>query len=126
MREATMQHKIYIYIYIEGRNGEMKGRQKIKTIACAYKCFSSIIEPDLISWTSMINAYVFHGLAKEANEMFEKMLSCGIRPDKISFLGVLSACAHCRLVMTSVYHLLPETEHYACLVDLLGRCGLIY
>ncbi|MCI15024.1 pentatricopeptide repeat-containing protein, partial [Trifolium medium] len=91
-------------------------------------------KPDLVTWTSLIYAYAFHGLAKEATEMFEKMLSCGMKPDRIAFLGVLSACSHCGLVtkglhyfklMTNVYHIVPDSEHYTCLVDLLGRYGLI-
>ncbi|KAF7826077.1 pentatricopeptide repeat-containing protein [Senna tora] len=115
-------------------NSLLTAYSKCGSITCAYKCFSSIMKPDLVSWTSMINAYAFHGRAKEANGMFEKMVCCGIKPDKVSFLGVLSACAHSGLVtkglhyfklMTNVYHIVPETEHYACLVDLLGRCGLI-
>lgn len=116
-------------------NSLLTAYSKCGIIACAYTCFSSIIQPDLISWTSMINAYAFHGLAKKANETFGKMLSCGIKPDKISFLGVLAACAHSGLVikglhyfkvMTEVYQIEPETEHYACIVDLLGRCGYIH
>ncbi|XP_028792424.1 pentatricopeptide repeat-containing protein At2g46050, mitochondrial-like isoform X2 [Neltuma alba] len=116
-------------------NSLLTAYSKCGTIACAYKCFRSILQPDVISWTSMINAYAFHGLAQKANETFEKMLSCAIKPDKISFLGVLSACVHSGLVikglyyfklMTKLYQIEPETEHYACIVDLLGRCGYIY
>ncbi|KAK4266860.1 hypothetical protein QN277_023725 [Acacia crassicarpa] len=116
-------------------NSLLTAYSKCGTIACGYKCFRSITKPDIISWTSMINAYAFHGLAKEANDTFEKMLSCEIKPDKISFLGVLSACAHSGFVtkglhyfklMTQAYQIEPETEHYACIVDLLGRYGYIH
>ena len=63
------------------------------------------------------------------------MLSRGISPDQISFLAVLSACAHGGLVskglyylklMTNFYHIAPDSEHYACIIDILGRSGLIY
>lgn len=115
-------------------NSLLSSYSKCGVIACAYKCFTSITQPDLISFTSLINVYAFHGLAKEANETFERMLSCSIKPDKISFLGVLSACAHSGHVikglhyfklMTKEYQIEPETEHYACIVDLLGRSGYI-
>ncbi|XP_061341289.1 pentatricopeptide repeat-containing protein At2g46050, mitochondrial [Gastrolobium bilobum] len=115
-------------------NSLISAYSKCGSITSAFKCFRSTVEPDLITWTSLINAYAFHGLAKEATKMFEKMLSCGIIPDRISFLGVLSACAHCGLVtmglhyfklMINVYQIVPDSEHYACLIDLLGRYGLI-
>ncbi|QHO52723.1 Pentatricopeptide repeat-containing protein [Arachis hypogaea] len=93
-----------------------------------------MLEPDLVTYTSLINAYAFHGLGKEATEMFEKMISCGIKPDRISFLGILSACVHCGFVntglhyfklMTDVYHIIPDSDHYTCLIDLLGRHGFV-
>ncbi|KAI4355104.1 hypothetical protein L6164_003909 [Bauhinia variegata] len=120
--------------FLSVANALISAYSKCGSIANASQCFSLIVEPDLITWTSMINAYAFHGLAREATEMFEKMLSCGIIPDQVSFLCVLSACAHGGLVnmglhyfklMTHIYHIAPDSEHYACLIDLLGRCGLI-
>ncbi|KAL5171718.1 Pentatricopeptide repeat-containing protein, mitochondrial [Glycine soja] len=115
-------------------NSLISAYSKCGSITSACKCFRLTREPDLVTWTSLINAYAFHGLAKEAIEVFEKMLSCGVIPDRISFLGVLSACSHCGLVtkglhyfnlMTSVYKIVPDSGQYTCLVDLLGRRGLI-
>ncbi|KAG5142056.1 hypothetical protein JHK82_017751 [Glycine max] len=120
--------------FLSVANSLISAYSKCGSITSACKCFRLTREPDLVSWTSLINAYAFHGLAKEATEVFEKMLSCGIIPDQISFLGVLSACSHCGLVtkglhyfnlMTSVYKIVPDSGHYTCLVDLLGRYGLI-
>ncbi|XP_057499303.1 pentatricopeptide repeat-containing protein At2g46050, mitochondrial [Actinidia eriantha] len=104
------------------------------SITIASKCFSSIAEPDLVSWTSMIRAYAFHGLPRKGIELFEEMLWNGERPDRVAFLGVLSACSHGGLVdeglnyfnlMTHEYHVEPDSEHYTCLIDLLGRAGLL-
>ncbi|KHN46719.1 Pentatricopeptide repeat-containing protein, mitochondrial [Glycine soja] len=115
-------------------NSLISAYSKCGSITSACKCFRLTREPDLVTWTSLINAYAFHGLAKEAIEVFGKMLSCGVIPDRISFLGVLSACSHCGLVtkglhyfnlMTSVYKIVPDSGQYTCLVDLLGRRGLI-
>ncbi|KAF8412226.1 hypothetical protein HHK36_000186 [Tetracentron sinense] len=105
---------------------------KCGCISSTLQSFCSIMEPDLVTWTSMIGAYAFHGLPKEAIEIFEKMLCNGVRPDRIAFLGVLSACSHGGLVdegfhyftsMTSDHQILPDLEHYTCLIDLLGRAG---
>jgi len=120
--------------FVSVANSLISAYSKCGSISNACKCFRLAAEPDLVTWSSFISAYAFHGLAKEATETFEKMLSCGVIPDQISFLGVLSACSHSGLVveglhyfnlMTSVYQIVPESGHYTCLVDLLGRYGLI-
>ncbi|KAI3411241.1 uncharacterized protein J3R85_018297, partial [Psidium guajava] len=103
-------------------------------IDSASKCFGLVDEPDLVTWGTIIRGYGFNGLAKEATEDFEKMLSCGIWPDKIAFLGVISACAHAGMVskglhyfdlMTNTYRLVPDVEQYASLIDLAARAGLL-
>jgi len=120
--------------FVSVANSLISAYSKCGSITNACKCFRLTSEPDIITWTSLINAFAFYGLAKEATETFEKMVSCGVIPDRISFLGVLSACSHSGLVakglhyfnlMTSVYQIVPESGHYTCLVDLLGRYGLI-
>ncbi|EEF30342.1 pentatricopeptide repeat-containing protein, putative [Ricinus communis] len=46
----------------------------------------------------MIIALGQHGLGQESIELFEKMLALGIKPDHITYVGVLSACTHVGLV----------------------------
>ena len=55
-------------------------------------------------------------------------------PDDITFVDVLSACAHSGLVeegrhyfqyMTEVDGIEHRMKHYGCMVDLLGRAGLL-
>ncbi|GKD70786.1 pentatricopeptide repeat-containing protein [Tanacetum coccineum] len=52
----------------------------------------------------------------------------------MTFIGILNACSHGGLVeegwkhftsMKSVYQIEPKIEHYGCLIDLLGRAGLL-
>ncbi|XP_059624359.1 pentatricopeptide repeat-containing protein At2g22070 [Cornus florida] len=89
---------------------------------------------DTVSWTSMIIALAQHGLGEEAIKMFEKMLEVGIKPDHITYVGVLSACTHVGLVeqgrsyynlMQNVHGIEPTSSHYACMIDLFGRAGLL-
>ncbi|KAF5737872.1 pentatricopeptide repeat-containing protein [Tripterygium wilfordii] len=89
---------------------------------------------DTVSWTSMIIALAQHGLGEESIELFEKMLAVGIKPDHITYVGVLSACTHVGLVeqgrsyynlMKNVHQIEPTHSHYACMIDLLGRAGLL-
>ncbi|KAI3942562.1 hypothetical protein MKW92_051235 [Papaver armeniacum] len=89
---------------------------------------------DNVSWTSMIIALAQHGLGVEAIELFEEMLALNIKPDHITYVGVLSACTHAGLVeqgqnyfglMQNVHKIVPTLSHYACMIDLLGRAGLL-
>ncbi|KAL5699734.1 Pentatricopeptide repeat-containing protein [Ranunculus cassubicifolius] len=100
------------------------------------KCVFSQISrnKDTVSWTSMIISLAQHGLGKEAIELFEKMLALGIRPDHITYVGVISACTHAGFVqqgknyfssMQNVHRIKPTLSHYACMIDLFGRAGLL-
>ncbi|KAI3881341.1 hypothetical protein MKX03_025648 [Papaver bracteatum] len=107
---------------------------KCGDVNTAYKIFSSIRTLDLLSFNSMITSFAQHGLGKEALELFKKMqIEEGCEPNEITFLGVLSACVHVGLVnegwnyfrsMSSMHHIQPGPDHYACMVDLLARSGL--
>ncbi|KAE9589182.1 hypothetical protein Lal_00000215 [Lupinus albus] len=100
------------------------------TLENSRKIFNIVKHRDLILWTSMINANGMHGRGNEAIDVFKKMTDENIMPDHITFLALLYACSHSGLVvegkwffeiMKDEYHLEPWPEHYACLVDLLGR-----
>ncbi|CAM0902149.1 unnamed protein product [Alopecurus aequalis] len=87
---------------------------------------------NVVSWTTMINGLGKHGHGHEAIGMFEEMRAEGIEPDEVAYLALLSACSHsglvedCRRYFLAIRHdrrLRPRVEHYACMVDLLGRTG---
>ncbi|CAN1237276.1 Pentatricopeptide repeat-containing protein At4g02750 [Linum grandiflorum] len=89
---------------------------------------------NLVSWNTMIVGYGQHGEGHAAMMLLRKMVSDGVRPDRIAFLGILSACSQAGLVnegvyffnlMINQYQLIPGREHYSCLVDLLGRAGYL-
>ncbi|KAL0364978.1 UNVERIFIED_CONTAM: Pentatricopeptide repeat-containing protein [Sesamum angustifolium] len=96
--------------------------------------FYQLNQKDTALWTSIICALAMNGKSSRALQLFSEMIQDGIRPDDITFVGVLSACSHAGLVeegrkhfdsMTRVYHIEPKLEHYGCLIDLLGRAGLL-
>nr|XP_043627231.1 pentatricopeptide repeat-containing protein At2g41080 [Erigeron canadensis] len=96
------------------------------------KAFSETEVPDVVLWSSMIAAYGFHGMGKEAIKLFDRMEKEKLEANDITFLSLLYACSHCGLkeqgirifdLMTNKYGLEPQLEHYTCLVDLLGRSG---
>ena len=87
---------------------------------------------DVVSWTSMILAQSYHGCGSYALQTFARMLRYGAKPDRVTFVGILSACSHAGLItkgrkvfdsMTQAFGLKPQAEHYSCLVDLPGRAG---
>ncbi|XP_038719950.1 putative pentatricopeptide repeat-containing protein At1g17630 [Tripterygium wilfordii] len=96
--------------------------------------FQNIDKKDILSWNSMITGYGTHGLGERALTIFDQMIKCGLKPDGVTFIAVLSACSHAGLVvegrqlfddMNSQYKIEPQMEHYSCMVDLLGRAGLL-
>lgn len=93
--------------------------------------FRKMTEKDTVSWNSIISA---HSKNPEALAYFEKMEKAGASPDSITFVSLLSACAHLGLVkegerlfsiMRNKYGINPIMEHYGCIVNLYGRAGLI-
>jgi pentatricopeptide repeat protein len=107
---------------------------KCGSIEDACRVFDKMPTRDVVSWTAMIVGYATHGYGKEALELFQQMQQSGTKPDHATFLGVLSACCHAGLVaegqqyfdsMSHAYHISPGLEHYSCMVDILGRAGLL-
>ncbi|KAL6323117.1 hypothetical protein AAG906_027385 [Vitis piasezkii] len=96
--------------------------------------FNEIPTKDLVCWSSMINGYGLNGCGDEALETFSNMLACGVKPNEVVFISVLSACSHCGLEhegwscfssMEQKYGIIPKLPHYACMVDLISRRGNI-
>ncbi|XP_031500197.1 pentatricopeptide repeat-containing protein At1g08070, chloroplastic-like [Nymphaea colorata] len=97
--------------------------------------FVKMPSKDAATWNSMISGLAIHGNSKDALTIFSQMKTVGWLPNDITFVGVLCACNHCGLVqeglahftsMFKKYNITPKVEHYACLIDLLGRAGHVY
>ncbi|KAK9999720.1 hypothetical protein SO802_019323 [Lithocarpus litseifolius] len=100
----------------------------------AFQVFNLMGEKNLQSWTIMISGLADHGHGGDAISLFTEMERTGLKPDSMSFAGILSACSHLGCVeegqkyfdqMVRIYDIKPTMEHYGCMVDLLGRAGLI-
>ena len=100
------------------------------------KVFSSMDRHDVISWNSLLSGYAHHGHGMEVVELFEKMRSTGIKPNDTTFLAVLTACSHVGMLDKGLQYFEsmvydetlapPRMEHYAIIVDLLGRFGYLH
>ncbi|XP_047945533.1 putative pentatricopeptide repeat-containing protein At5g59200, chloroplastic isoform X3 [Salvia hispanica] len=100
----------------------------------ALTVFEEIREKDCRAWNSIISGMALHGDAKKSLKLFNDMVLSGTRPTDATFVAVLTACTHARMVqeglslfesMTRIYKIEPKVEHYACVVDLLARSGEI-
>ncbi|KAL3510014.1 hypothetical protein ACH5RR_029415 [Cinchona calisaya] len=100
----------------------------------ARNVFEKMPQKNVISWNALIAGYGNHGQGVEAVELFERMISEGFVPNHVTFLAVLSACSYSGLSdrgweifesMNRVYKVKPRAMHYACMVELLGREGLL-
>lgn len=107
---------------------------KCGSIDDAYSLFKRIEMRNIAAWNAMLVGLAQHGEGKEALQLFKQMKSLGIKPDKVTYIGVLSACSHSGLVSEAYKHIQsmhrdygirPEIEHYSCLADALGRAGFV-
>ncbi|KAK7300063.1 hypothetical protein RJT34_10895 [Clitoria ternatea] len=108
---------------------------KCGVIESALDVFNYMDVKDTITWNTIINGLAMHGHAFDALSLFEEMKSAAEKPDGVTFVGILSACTHMGLVkdgllyfqtMVDDYSIVPQIEHYGCVVDLLGRAGLLH
>ncbi|XP_068650430.1 pentatricopeptide repeat-containing protein At3g20730-like [Aristolochia californica] len=107
---------------------------KSGNIEDASRVFYEMENQNVISWTSLITGYGKHGYGEEAISLFNKMLNNGLKPNDVTFLSLLFACSHAGMIakgweyfhlMMNEYKISPRAEHYSCIVDLLGRGGLL-
>nr|CAD1819594.1 unnamed protein product [Ananas comosus var. bracteatus] len=89
-------------------------------------------EKNEVSWNSIIAAYGAHGLVMESVTLYNQMQEEGFKADHITFLALISACAHAGEVeegsrlfrcMTEEFRIPARMEHFACMVDLYSRSG---
>ncbi|KAM7503575.1 hypothetical protein LguiB_002479 [Lonicera macranthoides] len=66
---------------------------KVGDMVEAHRIFDQMDEKNVISWSIIIDGYARHGNPKEALNLFRQMLVQGVKPDKISLVGAVLACA---------------------------------
>ncbi|KAI6695912.1 hypothetical protein NL676_023622 [Syzygium grande] len=104
---------------------------KCGSIQEARKAFDLVICEDVAYWNSMITTYAQHGEAQAAFQILEELIIAAVKPNYITYVGILSACSHAGLVEDGLLHynlvcglgIEPGTERYACMVSLYGQAG---
>ncbi|KAF7833583.1 pentatricopeptide repeat-containing protein [Senna tora] len=94
--------------------------------------FKKVSEKNIVSWNSAIVGCAQHGCGMSAFAIFNRMLRERVDPDEITLTGLLSACSHSGMLQKArcFFKYFDQKgsiemtiEHYACMVDVLGRCG---
>ncbi|KAL0908939.1 hypothetical protein M5K25_023453 [Dendrobium thyrsiflorum] len=107
---------------------------KCGNIQKACRIFNEMSLKDIISWNSIIGGLAYNGLAEDAINLYYKMIEESLKPNEITFVGLLTACTHAGLVdlglklfrsMRSEHNIVPKVEHCACIVDLFCRSGRV-
>ncbi|RWR77273.1 putative pentatricopeptide repeat-containing protein [Cinnamomum micranthum f. kanehirae] len=102
----------------------------------ARSVFDGMAKKDVVCWNAMIAANGMNGCGADAVGLFFQMKDLGLNPDAATYVSVLCACSHAGLVDQGIcifYSMVdeldsdvrPNLQHYACVVDLLGRAGLL-
>lgn len=102
----------------------------------ARRVFDQMPIKNVITWNVLIMAYGMHGRGEEAFQLFKNMSegdkSDGLRPNLVTFIAIFAACSHSGIVdeglhlfhrMKEDHGVEPASDHYAAVVDLLGRAG---
>ncbi|CDY13943.1 BnaC09g38830D [Brassica napus] len=104
----------------------------IETALNVFRQTKNISSSTISPWNAIICGSATHGHAKLALDLYSELQSLPIKPNSITFVGVLSACCHAGLVelgktyfdsMKEVHGIEPDIKHYGCMVDLLGKAG---
>ncbi|XP_057429888.1 pentatricopeptide repeat-containing protein At3g62890-like [Lotus japonicus] len=100
----------------------------------ALEVFYAMEEKRDSTWNALIGGLAMNGLVEKSLNMFAEMKNTGTLPNEITFVAVLGACRHMGLVdegrryfssMIQEHKIEPNVKHYGCMVDLLGRAGLL-
>ncbi|KAJ1295831.1 hypothetical protein BS78_01G253100 [Paspalum vaginatum] len=103
-------------------------------VAAASAVFDRMSSRDVVSWTTMITAYVQHGHGEKALQMFPTMVSEGFRPNEFTVCSALKACAEEKaLRFGKQLHGAVAKKLYkydihvgSALVTMYARCGEVF
>ncbi|KAK1291989.1 putative pentatricopeptide repeat-containing protein [Acorus calamus] len=107
---------------------------KCGTLKEGSRVFEESPKSDVVPWNTMISGLAQHGFGEDALELYRTMGAFGVEPNRVTFVSLLAGCSRCGLVeegvrlfdsMREKHGLMPVMEHYVCVVDMLGRAGLL-
>nr|XP_018677402.1 PREDICTED: pentatricopeptide repeat-containing protein At4g14820-like [Musa acuminata subsp. malaccensis] len=107
------------------------GYAKLGKIAVARSIFDQMTDKDLVCWSAMISGYAESDQPNEALKLFNEMHLLGVKPDQITMLSVISACANMGardqakwvhiFVDKNGFHQILSIRN--ALIDMYSKCG---
>ncbi|KAJ0961290.1 hypothetical protein J5N97_000748 [Dioscorea zingiberensis] len=132
-------------------NSMIDGYASLGEMDTARELFEAMLKRNVISWSILIDNYVRFGEPREALRLFQQIFSEGMKPDKVTAVGVITECGQlgaldqghwvhsflkknkimCDVVVQTMLvvmymKIVPKVEHYGCVVDLLSRAGRLH
>ncbi|KAJ1285117.1 hypothetical protein BS78_03G256100 [Paspalum vaginatum] len=104
---------------------------KCRSIDEARREFDRMPQKDVIAWSTMIAGYAQNGRPHESLELFERMKATNCKPNEVTLVGVLSACAQLgsdelgeQIGNYVESRMLPLTSYLgSALIDMYTKCG---
>ncbi|VYS48250.1 unnamed protein product [Arabidopsis thaliana] len=108
---------------------------KTGSVDLAMGVFAKTDGKDLIFWNTVIMGLARNSRAVESLAIFNQLLmNQSLKPDRVTLMGILVACCYAGFVnegiqifssMEKAHGVNPGNEHYACIIELLCRVGMI-
>ncbi|XP_028780569.1 putative pentatricopeptide repeat-containing protein At1g74400 [Neltuma alba] len=137
--------RVHEYMMSNGRKGIIGSNRILATALLdmyskcgsldrAKEVFEHAESKDVVLFNAMIMGLAVNSEGENALRLFYKMFEFGIKPNAGTFLGVLCACSHSGLLergrqifrdMNMTFKISPNSEHYACYIDLLARGNML-
>ncbi|KAH9540911.1 hypothetical protein CY35_14G031200 [Sphagnum magellanicum] len=104
---------------------------KCGSIKDAWSVFNKMPLRNVVTWNAMVLGHVKCGQGQKALELFQQMQQQGVRPNSVTFVGVLNACASMvayeegRSVHEQIIQSGCESDVFvgSSLVDMYTKCG---
>jgi len=131
IHEYIMKNKFELDIFVG--NSLLSMYAKCKRIDIALQLFDKMSKKNVISWNSMIAGYTQNGLANEALSIFHEMQLSGTKPNAVTMVSVVLACARLAAlqqgkcfhayIIKCVFDLNVVLE--TTLIDMYAKCGKV-
>lgn len=109
----------------------ISGYSKVGQVEAARSIFDQTTNKDLVCWSAMISGYAKSDQPQEALKLLGEMQASGVKPDQVTMLSVISACANLgTLDQAKRIHLIVDNYRFRealpvnnALIDMYAKCG---
>ncbi|XP_017982949.1 PREDICTED: putative pentatricopeptide repeat-containing protein At1g68930 [Theobroma cacao] len=141
LSHVTLGRQLHGAVLVHGYSSDLANNNslismygKCGELQCARKVFDEMPVKTYVSWSALMTGYEKLGMAWDVFALFEKMVEMGMEVDGVTLTTVLTTCSREGMVekgkevfemMEDRFGVKPGLEHYTCMVDMLGKAGLV-